>query len=293
MLRTILTFFLVIPFILQASGQDTVCYFAADYKPVPEMSQAKFMKRIKRKAHGKYVIKSFIREEKIWKAQPKKRVIHKEDGLQLVKISDRLLTPKKIYRYYEEKSPGIYTFEEFIRKKLYRKGSATSLVPLILQDTVTEYYQSGHVKSITIYRNNQLIGNQNWLRDGSPYISDIYYAADKIPEYEKGFAFFRSYILGNLEKSEIDFSQVDDQVVLGWVITESGELEGIRVVSGKFRNLNRIMVKLVSSLPGKWEPATIDGRKVRYYMEIPFNFGQSTPKFDYLQLNNAGQLTWD
>ena len=131
MMKTILTSLLLLLFILKTAGQDTVCYFAADYKPVPEISRATFMKRIERRGHGRYVIRSFMREGEIWKPQPKRKVIKLEDGLQLVKVSYKLLTPKKIYRYYSEKSPGIYRFEEFIKKSLYREGSATSLVPMI------------------------------------------------------------------------------------------------------------------------------------------------------------------
>ncbi len=286
----VLSLVLLFPFYL-SYAQDTVYYFGGDYSPVSGIEQARFMKRVTKKSPYISIVKNFSREDSIWKDEPVLKVKTVGDGLQVIKVRDKFLDPKVVRRSYKVISPGLYSFKEY-DNKLIREGRATNLIPLIPDDTLREYYPSGRIKTIAVYRNNHMISNQNWLQDGSAYIDNIYYAADQTPEYMKGNAYFRSFILGGLKNSGLDLTQIDDQVILGWVITEDGELTGAHVVYGKYRELNQFMVNLVSSLPGNWAPATLGGEKVRYYMTIPFNFGQSKASFDYLQLNNIGQLDW-
>ena len=294
MIRTLSLIFFLTLTALKASPQDTVYYFGSDHRLVPSVREASFMKKIYYRSARRTVVKPFTREESAWKPEPKRTIKDPRAGGHLIiKVHDHLFAPETTNQYYREISAGRYAFREYRHGELMREGTASRMIPLILEDTVKEFYPSGQVKTVAIYHSNRLLSNKNWLRDGTPYIDNIFYAADQIPEYSNGNAFFRSFILREIHNAGIDLTQIDDRVVLGWVITETGELTGIHVVSGKFRELNQAMVNIVSELPGSWSPAVLDGKKVRYYMTIPFNFGQAYRTFDYLQLNSNGQLDWD
>ena len=293
MIKTAFLTVLILFTFLLVSAQDSIYYYGGDYRQVTGFSEARFMERIHTRSPKVHIIKYFKREDDTWKPQPRRKVKTVKKGEQVITISNKLLDPEIIHRYYQEVSPGLYSFREYQRDDLIREGSATRLVPLLLEDTVKEYYKTGQIRTLALYHNNQMLGNQNWLRDGSAYIDNIFYAADDVPEYSKGNGYFSQYILAGLKKSGMDLTQYSDKIILGWVITEKGELTGVHVVYGKSIELNRFMVKLVATLPGEWVPAILNGKKVRYYMTIPFNFGEPTRYFDNLQLNNIGQLDWN
>ncbi len=287
-----LTALILFTFIL-VSAQDSIYYYGGDYRQVTGFSEARFMEKIHTRSPKVHIIKYFEREDDAWKPQPRRKVKTEKKGEQVITISNKLLDPEIIHRYYQEVSPGLYSFREYQRDDLIREGRATRLVPLLLEDTVKEYYKTGQIRTLAVYHNNQLLGNQNWLRDGSAYIDNIFFAADDVPEYSKGNGYFSQYILAGLKKSGMNLTQYSDKIILGWVITEKGELTGVHVVYGKSMELNQFMVNLVATLPGEWVPAILNGKKVRYYMTIPFNFGEPTHYFDNLQLNNIGQLDWN
>ncbi len=294
MTRAVLWTLLFQLFTMNLAGQDTVFYFGSDGGSVGSISEANIMIRLNIKPSRTHIVKSFYRDENgAWKPKPVKKIKTLKNGVQIIKIRNKLFDPETIYRYYSEISPGLYSFREIEQDKVIREGKATRLIPLLLEDTVKEYYSSGQIRTSAFYHSNRLISNTNWLKDGSLYIDNIFYSADEIPEYSNGNAYFKKYILQGVKNSGIDLSEINDEVVIGWVITETGELTGVNLVKGRVRELNQLMLKLISDLPGNWAPATLNGEKIRYYMTIPFNFGQPNQYFDHLQINNIGQMDWN
>ena len=54
-----------------------------------------------------------------------------------------------------------------------------NLEPLLFEGEVTEFYSNGNKKSISVYKNNELVWNKNWLENGEKYIDNIFYSVDK------------------------------------------------------------------------------------------------------------------
>jgi hypothetical protein len=88
-------------------------------------------------------------------------------------------------------------------------------------------------------------------------------------------------------------SQIEDLVVLGWVVMENGELRGSIALTGKSRQLNEFLVKTIAELPGYWTPALLDGVPVRYFMSIPLNFMHREANFQELELSPGGVMHYN
>jgi glutamate/tyrosine decarboxylase-like PLP-dependent enzyme len=107
-----------------------------------------------------------------------------------------------------------------------------------------------------------------------------------------GDRFFHNYLLQSLENSTIDLSQIDDRVVIGWVVMETGELSGVIALEGKSMQLNQFLVQTIADLPGDWQPAELDGKPVRYFMSIPLNFMHKETNFQDIELTPEGYMNY-
>lgn len=198
-------------------------------------------------------------------------------------IKGEQLFPTTIYREITVSESGLYYFEETARNLKIRTGNASMDLPLQLEGMVTEYHPNGREKSVSFYRNNQLQSNQNWLPDGNPYIDSIFYSVDQAPEYLPGEAFFNSFLLQELVKSKIDLNEYDDDIVIGWVLMETGVIDGVLALKGKSQTMNNLLSDIISRIPGEWEPALLDGEPVRYFMSMPVNFMHNEVKFQEIE----------
>ena len=273
---------------LQNRNQEQF-YYGVNGKPVDIKEHAILMKEVTRKSERKLVITTRRKAEDEWVTVSKEKIRALTDKEWRIRYQADNLFPRKFYREYSETEPGHYFFREYTDQYDIRKGETSRKFPLHLEGIQTTYFADGTVSSVSHFRNNQLISNQNWLEDGTPYIDTIFYSADKEPEYEYGPDFFKNYLLQRLADSKWDLSQVQDEVVIGWVIMENGEMAGVRALQGRSNVLNQYLVQVISSMPGKWDPATIDGSPVRYFMSIPLNFISRDVTFQDMGFA-AGQL---
>jgi len=272
--------------LLPVSSQE-LFYYGVNSRPVDQIEEALTLKEVNEKSDRKVVITTREKREDRWTVVSKEKIrALDDDEWKIHHKADRLFA-SKFYRQYRETEPGHFFFSEYTTSSTIRSGGSTGRFPLHLEGTVTEFYPGGEVKSISEYRNNQLASNQNWLVDGTPYIDSIFYSADQEPEYEYGPDFFRQYTMQQINRSEWDLSQIQDKVVIGWVVMETGNLEGVIALEGKSRQLNQFLVNVISSMPGKWQPAKLNGVPVRYFMQIPLNFEVREVNFQELDYSTG------
>lgn len=187
----------------------------------------------------------------------------------------------------------LYYFEEMKSGKITREGFSKSTTPLHLDGKITEYYPNGEVKSESIYSDNRLISNMNFYPDGTEYIHNIFYSVDQPPRYLYGLSAFKNFVMGRIAEVELPIHEINDKVVIGAVVMENGELAGIRVLEGKIPSVNSFFAETMKSLPGKWEPARLNGEVVRCFIEIPFNLSNELSTMQYLEFSKDGQqLFW-
>ena len=291
LLKYILSIALFSSVFIAADSQDTVYYYGSNYRPLQTMNGARYMQQIRKKGEKRYVIKFLTRENNQWLWVENQKIKKVGNNEQLVVTKGSSFFGKRMSREFE-KQDTLYAFREISRGEIVREGAASSLIPMHLEGEVREYYSGGKMKSTSFYKNNQLVSNENWLRDGTKYIDNIFYSVDTIPEYLLGNRFFKNHILTGLKFSKYDYTEVNEVIVLGWVITAEGKLTDVQKVSGKTVTLPNILIKLVETLPGDWTPAILDGKPVNYFMTIPFNFEIQRRYFQKIELRD-GLLFWD
>lgn len=269
------------------SGQKELYYYGSNTKPVEQLSQAMEYAEVNKKSERKYVIRTYNKLKDKWVLVNIEKIRDRGDGNQVVFYNKGTFFPRRFYREMEKGASGEYHFRESTPGILLRTGTSSRYLPLHLEGVVTRYHSNGKVKSISLYRDNQLLFNENWLSDGSKYIDSLFYSVDKEPEYQMGNNFFRSFLFQKLADSKLDLTQIEDKVVIGWVVMKTGELEGVIALQGKSRELNELLVSAISELPGYWTPAELNGKKVRYFMSIPLNFIQREASFQDVELSSG------
>lgn len=277
--------------VAQAS-ERIVYYFGSNDRPVETLEEAKYMKSVSAKGKRMWIIKSYEKIDGAWQLEEIHKIKNISEELQLIRIKKSLLFSTRIHRYYNKSDTELYEFRELIGKQEVRKGSAASLIPLHLEGEVHTNYLDGQLKSVAHYKNNQLQSNINWLPDGTEYYENIFYSVDKEPEYSLGFGNFRNHVLAGVIESGYGIAEVDEEIILGWVIMEDGTLKGVHKVSGKLEVLSGIIIKQIEALPGHWNPAVLNGQQVRFYMTVPFRFTKQNEYFDNIELRD-GVLIWD
>jgi hypothetical protein len=287
MIKPQLLLLLSLLFISASYGQE-VYYYGINGEVLNHGTNAIMQKELTQKSEKKYVIRTYINSENRWKfiEKEKLRILSKNE-IRIQKRGDRSL-PEKIYRRIESAEPGLYTFTETdVKNRKLRTGNSSAFLPLQLEGRVHEYHLNGELKSISEYRENQLLSNQNWLPDGSPYIDSIFYSTDREPEYQRGDDHFNAYLMQRISQSGFDFQQIEDQVIIGWVVMETGRIEGVIALKGRSKQLNQYLVDAITELPGSWQPALLHGSPVRYFMSIPLNFQQREASFQEMDISSG------
>jgi hypothetical protein len=262
------------------SPAQEIYYYGSNLRPVVEEEEALIAKVVHRKSEKKYLIETRIKEKNLWTDVERQKIKVDREGTLRIRIRDERLLPARIRRKISRSEPGRYSFEEHKPRGLkIRSGSSSSYLPLHLEGRVIEYHPNGREKSLSFYEDNQLQSNQNWLSDGTPYIDSIFYSADREPDYQPGVAYFHSYLLQQLAAAKINLDEYDDEIVVGWVVMETGELDGVMALKGKSLELNELLVNIISNIPGEWEPAVLDGKPVRYFMSIPLTIFHNETNF--------------
>ncbi len=164
-------------------------------------------------------------------------------------------------------------------------GYTLNRLPLILDGEVTEYYGNGKIRSKSHYNRNELIYNQNWLENGDRYIDSIFYSVHEEPTLSGGNFILHQHMRKALTASGLDFSAVSGNLLLGFVVMETGEIAGVRVIQGLGQQINGVAVKALQTLDGKWKPARLSGRNVRYFQLLPINFISKETNFQSLEFD--------
>ena len=195
-------------------------------------------------------------------------------------------------RVFDHVSDSGVHFKDYMAGKKTKEGQALSKFPLVLHGEVTEYYPDGQVKSQSIYRNNELVSNQNWLPSGEKYIDNIFYSADREPLYSLGMGQMHRHFRQAFIQSGLDISHLTGRIIVGFVVMETGEIAGPRIVSGMTSGLNAIALEAAGTLMGKWQPAQLNGKDIRYFQTFPIQFMHRENIFQNVEFDGT-MIHWD
>ncbi len=272
------------------NAREPVYYYGVNGKLIDEPGRALLKKKVKKISGSRYRVHISIMSDEGFRRTRSETIRIQENGIQKIRYRDGTLFPRRYERFTEKADTGIYRFKEKKSGEIMRTGYTSSLVPVHLEGEVIEYYPDGNIKSVSVYNDNMLVSNKNYNPDGTEYIHNIFYSTDQPATYSYGDEFFRKFVMSRLEK--IEFPEMYDVIVIGAVVMETGELSGVKVLEGHVQSVNAFFKQTIEMLPGKWEPAQLNGETVRSFIQIPFNINKNLSEIRYLHLSKDGQLFW-
>ncbi len=271
------------------SQNDTTIYFGVNGK-VGLVEKTDIKKEIKYKLFKKIKINTYKAHEDKWHFLFSEKIKIVNDSTFKIKIrSDEF--SGRVNRQFEKQENGSYKFTDWLNKRIKRVGYSATKMPLIFEGEVTDFYSNGRIKSISQYKNNELITNKNWLSNGDPDLDDIFYSVDSGPLFDDGIGSLHQHILKTFSDSGIDVADVAGELIVGFVVRTDGKIDGIRIIKGITVSVNTVAVQSFQTLMGEWQPAKLDDRDVNYFQLFPINFITPEYNFDYLQMKGS-MLYW-
>lgn len=213
------------------------------------------------------------------------------DKTQKIKIKGKLFS-KQITRQFTSVENGLFVFTDSEKGQKIRSGRTSSKVPLIFEGELTEFYANGTKKSVSVYKNNQLLGNKNWTEEGKPYIDNIFYSVDKLPLFKQGMGTLHQHVLKTFRDSHLDLSQISGTIKVGFVVLKNGKIDGVRIEEGISKELDNLALTAFYTLMGEWTPAQLNKQNVNCYQLFPINFILRQYQYDYVELR-GGRLYWE
>lgn len=267
-------------------------YYGPNSRLVENENDARILKEVQHKSEKRYIITTRIKsrnetDARAWKFQKRERIKINKDGSLSINQKGVQLSSNKITRKIVKGKNGLFEFSELRNGIPSRTGYSSRFLPIHLEDSVTEFHSNGQVKSISQYNDNQLVSNRIWLSNGEHYFDSVFYSVDELPQFKFGDEFFNKYILQSLNNSKFELNQINDIVEIGWVIMETGKMEGVIALKGKISELNQFLVKVIAEMPGDWQAAKLEGKTVRYFMSLPLNFRHTETQLQDLEITSG------
>ena len=176
-------------------------------------------------------------------------------------------------RIFSKQGDLFYFKDYFKNKEIKQEGLTKSILPLHLEGQVKKYYDSGNLSSIEEYIDNQMISNQNWLKNGEKYQDNIFNTVDVMPEYPGGIEAFLNYIGKNLHYPENEKNKgIQGRVFIHFIVDEEGQITGTYIIKGIDQNLDLAAYQVINSSSVKWSPGILDGNFVKVGYNIPIKF---------------------
>lgn len=99
----------------------------------------------------------------------------------------------------------------------------------------------------------------------------VYTFAEQMPQYPGGETEMMKFISENLKvPQEFVESGLQGRVVLRFIVTETGQIENIRVMKTPDSLFSQAHVDVIKAMP-RWEPGKQDGEAVSVYYTLPLS----------------------
>lgn len=283
--------FLIFTFPLFVFAQtDTIIYFGVNGK-TNHFDKKVIKKQIDYRTGGKIRVNTFKANEEKWQLLYSEKIKVVNDFTFSIRMKGDEFSGR-LLRKMELLENGNYKFTDWLDDRIKRTGETKLKIPLFFDGEVTEFYTNGRIKSVSQYKNNELISNQNWLPDGEKTVDNIFYTVDREPWFNPGLGNLHAQILKKIKDSEFDLSTVEGRIVVGFVVMKNGEIDGVHIVKGLASSLDYVAVQALNSIEGTWAPAQLNNENVNYLQLFPINFIYTKYDFDYLELKGS-MLYWE
>jgi antitoxin component YwqK of YwqJK toxin-antitoxin module len=168
---------ILIPLYSQGAKNDTLWFFGVNGR-ISDIKQKEVKKEINYRSANRINVTTYKNIEDEWQEVYEERIRKQKDLIWEIRVKGEDFSGQ-VNRKFEQVRDSLYKFTDVVENRVKRTGYTKTKIPLVFQGRVTEYYPNGNKKSISEYRNNELVSNQNWLENGEPYIDNIFYSVDR------------------------------------------------------------------------------------------------------------------
>lgn len=250
------------------SQRDTIIYYSRHEKLMLQKSGATRYDKIMKEKDGTYTIKTYGINQGSWREVNKQTIQQVNDSTYWLLHTWKNKTDTTI-RIFSKADSG-FLIKEYNNGKLRLTGISSMIFPVIRESKWISYYANGLIASESYYKNNQLLKNRNWNESGEEGISDVFTFSDTMPEFKGGEAAMFKF-LANETKYPAEAAKINMQgrVIVQFIVMEDGRVDGVKILRGICSSLDSESIRVVKSMSGKWNPGTIDGKRVRVYFVLP------------------------
>ena len=259
---------LIFPFFLFAQ-KDTVIYFGINGK-TSDIKHQRTKNVIEYKSDKNLTVSTYEMVGSEWELVNTEKINIKNDKKHNVKADGKNFTGSFV-RKFEPQKNGTLQFVELIGTTVKRNGHTHSKYPLVFEGEIKEAHANGKLKSVSHYKNNELISNKNWLETGEPYIDNIFYSVDTEAEFLLGNSMLHHHILNSFKKDGVNTYNVEGNLIVGFVVTAEGKTDGVKIEKSINDEIDKATIRAFESLQGGWKPAVLNGKEVNYYQKFPLN----------------------
>jgi TonB family protein len=255
------------------SQTDTIIYLGANNKPSDKEHAHTFLELTKM-SENQYNLSEFQKRDDNWKPNYTNKINVINDSTLRMTMYRNGEQQSVMYRKASKKEDGFYHFKDFYKDgTLNEEGKSVNLFPLFREGQIKRYYDNGELAQLAFFKKNQMVSNQNWNKDGSKYLDNIFYNAEVRPEFPGGDEELSKVISQKMVyPEEARQNGIYGRVYVQFVITEDGNMDGVRVIRGVAPVLDEAAIQIIKSINTKWKPGYIDGKKVRVAYGVPINF---------------------
>jgi TonB family protein len=251
---------------------DTVIYYSKMSNPVDSKKDAFSYDVLTKISENHFELTKYQDWNGKWKEDFKTQIwVNSDTSLILINLRNKF-NPDTTLRYFHKIDSG-FSIVEFKDSVLISEGNSSRNLPLIKKGN-WKYYDriNGRLDREESYVNNRMITNKIWINDSS-FVTDVFQITDKMPEYNGGQIAFMNYLSSHLiyPKFAMD-NGIQGTVFIQFIITESGQMKGAKILRGVEKSLNDEALRVINSVPNNWTPGKIDDKNVNVFMNIPINF---------------------
>jgi len=272
------------------SQKESIDYIGKNGK-LTTIDHAEIIQKTRVKSKSETIVESLALQDSKWRKVYSEKLTKQNDSTYHIRSNNEKGEVESVTRIYYPLANGTFRFKDTHKGQLMRIGNSTTKIPLTLQGEVTEYYQNGQKKSISQYNKNELVSNQNWTEDGEKYIDNIFYSVDTEPGFVPGMGVLHKHILKSFKDAGIDISSISGSIIVGFVVTEKGHIDGLRILKGLGPSINNVAVESFINLMGEWTPAKLNNQPVRYFQIFPINFIYIEQHFETAEMRGS-TLHW-
>ncbi|MFY9154297.1 MAG: energy transducer TonB [Prolixibacteraceae bacterium] len=267
------------------SQKESFIYIGTNGK-ITTLENAFYKQRILAKSTARTTIQTFTLINSNWNKISTDQYKKLNDSTYQIRENGEDFTGT-ICRTFYQKADKTYLFKDKLKDVLVREGTAKSIVPLLLDGQVTEFYRNGNKKSISKYENNELISNENWNIDGEKYIDNLFYSVDTYPTYIPGKNVLNQELIKAFRDAGIDITSISGSLIIGFAVMEDGKIEGLKIIKGLGPNINNVAFNTFANMKGEWTPAKLNNKTVRYFQVFPINFIYRQYQFEFAEMRGS------